>query len=54
MENQTVITSLYEEDPFVCSFGLSNPTYALTGVNFCSQLVTTAFIDEVKAEIAAE
>lgn len=51
---ETVITSLYEEDPLVCSFGLFNPTYSLTKENFCSQLVSTEFIDEVKKEIENE
>ena len=54
VKEETVITSLYEEDPLVCAFGLFNPTYSLTKENFCSQLVTTEFIDEVKKEIEDE
>ena len=43
---------MYEDDPFECTFGLANPTYAVTKEEFCAQLVTTEFIAEVKKEIA--
>ena len=46
-----MITNIYKDDPLECTFGLSNPNYIVKKEDFCAQLVTTEFIEEVKQEI---
>jgi len=50
---ETVVKMLYEQDPLTCTFGTQNPGFVLSKESFCSQIVSSALVAEVKAELAS-